>query len=139
MKRILAEMTSDLLPEDAEDALLVGRAWSHEAGGPIPEVVLQQVVFDISALAPTFSQLFEMTDAPARLRTFLYLGSLIAPTHDRGEAGKGFTHHPGDIVKIASPQLGCLVNKVTFSSLAPSWNFGLAALLSYLSRRGLAK
>jgi fumarylacetoacetate (FAA) hydrolase family protein len=69
----------------------------------------------------------------------LYLGSLIAPTHDRGEAGKGFTHHPGDIVEIASPQLGCLVNKVTFSSLAPQWSFGLAALMSYLNRRGLAK
>jgi fumarylacetoacetate (FAA) hydrolase family protein len=69
----------------------------------------------------------------------LYLGSLIAPTQDRGEAGKGFTHQPGDIVKIASPQLGCLVNKVTWSSAAPPWSFGLAAFMTYLARRGLIK
>ena len=69
----------------------------------------------------------------------LYLGSLIAPTQDRGEPGKGFTHQPGDIVKIESAQLGCLVNKVTFSSQAPEWNFGLTAFMTYLARRGLLK
>ena len=69
----------------------------------------------------------------------LYLGSLIAPTQDRGEPGKGFTHQPGDIVKIDSAQLGCLVNKVTFSSQAPEWSFGLTAFMTYLARRGLLK
>jgi len=69
----------------------------------------------------------------------LYLGSLIAPTRDRGEPGKGFTHQPGDIVKIESAQLGCLVNKVTFSSQAPEWSFGLTAFMTYLARRGLSR
>lgn len=68
----------------------------------------------------------------------LYLGSLIAPTQDRGEAGKGFTHQPGDVVKIESAQLGCLLNKVSYSSRAPHWNFGLVALMTYLARRSHA-
>jgi fumarylacetoacetate (FAA) hydrolase family protein len=67
----------------------------------------------------------------------LYLGSLIAPTQDRGEAGKGFTHAPGDEVTVASAQLGSLVNKVTWSAKAPPWQFGLTALMSNLAKRGL--
>lgn len=67
----------------------------------------------------------------------LYLGSLIAPTQDRGEAGQGFTHKPGDLVTVASAQLGSLVNKVTWSDEAPKWQFGLTALMTNLARRGL--
>ncbi len=67
----------------------------------------------------------------------LYLGSLMAPTEDRDEAGKGFTHHVGDTVTIASPQLGALVNRVTHSAEAPRWEFGITALMQNLARRGL--
>lgn len=67
----------------------------------------------------------------------LYLGSLVAPTRDRDEPGKGFTHHPGDVVTVSSPQLGSLVNQVTHSSEAPPWRFGVAALMENLARRGL--
>ena len=67
----------------------------------------------------------------------LYLGSLIAPTQDRGQAGKGFTHAPGDVVTVASAQLGSLVNKVTWSDEAPPWQFGITALMSNLAKRGL--
>lgn len=67
----------------------------------------------------------------------LYLGSLIAPTQDRGEAGKGFTHATGDVVTIASAQLGSLVNKVTYSAQAAPWQFGLGALMRNLAQRGL--
>src|SRR3546814_62800 len=35
----------------------------------------------------------------------LYLGTMFAPTKDRGGAGKGFTHKPGDIVSISTPAL----------------------------------
>ncbi|MDZ4729625.1 MAG: fumarylacetoacetate hydrolase family protein [Xanthomonadales bacterium] len=67
----------------------------------------------------------------------LYLGSLIAPTQDRGEPGKGFTHASGDVVTVASAQLGSLVNKVTWSAKAPPWQFGITALMSNLAKRGL--
>ncbi|ODC04576.1 fumarylacetoacetate hydrolase [Terasakiispira papahanaumokuakeensis] len=67
----------------------------------------------------------------------LFLGTLFAPTQDRGEAGSGFTHHPGDRVEISSPQLGRLTNQVTTSDQAPPWTFGLNQLLHNLADRGL--
>jgi len=67
----------------------------------------------------------------------LYLGSLIAPTQDRSEPGKGFTHSPGDLVTVASAQFGSLVNQVTWSDEAPPWQFGIGALMSNLAKRGL--
>src|SRR4051812_5868460 len=42
----------------------------------------------------------------------LYLGTLFAPIDDRGAPGKGFTHHGGDIVTVAAPELGALVNRI---------------------------
>ena len=36
----------------------------------------------------------------------LYLGTMFAPTDDRGTPGRGFTHHLDDIVRISSPSLG---------------------------------
>ncbi|WP_104116733.1 fumarylacetoacetate hydrolase family protein [Arthrobacter sp. B1805] len=68
----------------------------------------------------------------------LYLGTLFAPTADRDGADMGFTHHPRDIVRISSPQLGTLVNRVTSSEAAPPWEFGIRDLIRSLSERGLA-
>ena len=42
----------------------------------------------------------------------LFLGTMFAPVEDRDAKGKGFTHKLGDIVTIASPQLGRLVNRM---------------------------
>ncbi|MVA75189.1 fumarylacetoacetate hydrolase [Auraticoccus sp. F435] len=67
----------------------------------------------------------------------LYTGTLFAPTADRDRPGSGFTHHPGDVVRITSPRLGTLVNRVTSSETAPRWEFGLRALIRHLHRRGL--
>jgi fumarylacetoacetate (FAA) hydrolase family protein len=67
----------------------------------------------------------------------LFLGTLFAPTEDRDEPGRGFTHKIGDMVRISSPKLGALVNRVTTSRDAPPWAFGLRALMQNLSSRGL--
>ncbi|RCK69975.1 fumarylacetoacetate hydrolase [Desertihabitans brevis] len=67
----------------------------------------------------------------------LYTGTLFAPTQDRGEDGLGFTHHLGDVVRISSPRLGTLVNRVTHSETAPRWEYGLRRLIANLHRRGL--
>ncbi len=50
--------------------------------------------------------------------------------------GRGFTHKPGDIVTIASPKLGRLVNRVVTSRDAPPWTFGVGALMANLAGRG---
>ena len=67
----------------------------------------------------------------------LFLGTMFAPTKDRGEKGSGFTHKTGDIVTIATPTLGALVNRVTTSDKAPPWVFGPGALMRNLAQRGL--
>ena len=67
----------------------------------------------------------------------LYLGTLFAPTQDRDAAGQGFTHHAGDVVTIAEPGLGALVNTVRLSTDCPPWDFGAAALMRNLAARGL--
>jgi fumarylacetoacetate (FAA) hydrolase family protein len=67
----------------------------------------------------------------------LYLGTMFAPTDDRDEAGHGFTHHLGDVVRIASPHLGALVNRVQHSEDLAPWSFGIGALMTNLAQRGL--
>jgi fumarylacetoacetate (FAA) hydrolase family protein len=67
----------------------------------------------------------------------LFLGTLFAPVQDRDEPGRGFTHKPGDLVTIADPRLGSLVNRVTTSDRADPWTFGITALMRNLAARGL--
>ena len=67
----------------------------------------------------------------------LFTGTMFAPTRDRGAPGMGFTHQLGDIVTIASPGLGALVNRVTTSDKAAAWTFGTGALMRNLAARGL--
>lgn len=67
----------------------------------------------------------------------LMTGTLFAPIKDRGEVGKGFTHEYGDKVKIHSPKLGCLLNEVTSSVDAPSWDMGISALVRNLQNRDM--
>ena len=67
----------------------------------------------------------------------LFLGTLFAPTDDRDEPGRGFTHKVGDIVTISAPKLGALVNRVTTSRDAKPWEFGVRALMQNLASRGL--
>lgn len=69
----------------------------------------------------------------------LFLGTMFAPVDDRGEAGHGFTHKVGDIVKVSTPRLGALTNKVCFCEDAPAWTYGISSLMRDLSRRGLIK
>ncbi len=67
----------------------------------------------------------------------LFLGTVYTPTEDRAGPGLGFTHVEGDEVRISSPRLGTLVNKVTTSDRAPPWTFGARALMRSLAGRGL--
>lgn len=67
----------------------------------------------------------------------LFLGAMFAPTQDRDAPNGGFTHKRGDVVKVSSPRLGVLENKVTTCNEAPPWRFGLSALMRNLAKRGL--
>ena len=67
----------------------------------------------------------------------LFLGTMFAPTQDRHGPGQGFTHSVGDMVRIAAPELGALVNRVAHADKAPRWTFGIGALMRNLAARGL--
>jgi fumarylacetoacetate (FAA) hydrolase family protein len=67
----------------------------------------------------------------------LFLGTMFAPTQDRLGPGQGFTHVVGDIVTVATPKLGALVNRVNRSDRVTPWSFGTGALMKNLARRGL--
>jgi fumarylacetoacetate (FAA) hydrolase family protein len=69
----------------------------------------------------------------------LFLGTMFAPTEDRGAPGQGFTHHPGDIVTIAAPGLGRLVNRMAPTDACEPWSFGVGALMRNLAARGVLR
>lgn len=65
----------------------------------------------------------------------LFLGTLFAPVQDRDQPGFGFTHKPGDVVRIETPALGALVNDVTTSAAAPPWTEGIRHFYRALASR----
>ncbi|MNR36845.1 hypothetical protein D3C85_1548190 [compost metagenome] len=67
----------------------------------------------------------------------LFLGTMFAPTQDRHGPGLGFTHEVGDVVRVATPRLGTLVNRVNHCSSIAPWSFGITALMGNLAQRGL--
>ncbi|MBV9922919.1 MAG: fumarylacetoacetate hydrolase family protein [Pseudonocardia sp.] len=67
----------------------------------------------------------------------LFTGTMFAPTRDRNAVGQGFTHARGDVVTIANPSLGRLVNVVTTSEDAARWRWGIGRLMGNLAARGL--
>jgi fumarylacetoacetate (FAA) hydrolase family protein len=57
-----------VLPEDAEDALLIGRLWDVDTSGPRVVAVQGGDVFDLQHLAGTVSELLERADPAADVR-----------------------------------------------------------------------
>jgi fumarylacetoacetate (FAA) hydrolase family protein len=69
----------------------------------------------------------------------LFTGTMFVPVQDRDRPGEGFTHKTGDIVRISTPKLGGLVNRVDWSDRLPPWQFGALELMRNLAARGLLK
>ncbi len=67
----------------------------------------------------------------------LFLGTMFAPVQDRRGPGLGFTHEVGDEVRISSPALGTLVNRVDHCDAIAPWTFGLLSLIDNLKARGV--
>jgi fumarylacetoacetate (FAA) hydrolase family protein len=67
----------------------------------------------------------------------LYLGTMFAPVQDRDAPGLGFTHKVGDVVTVSSDKLGALVNRMRHAQDCARWDFGTAALMRHLARRGV--
>jgi fumarylacetoacetate (FAA) hydrolase family protein len=67
----------------------------------------------------------------------LFCGTMFAPIQDREHPGQGFTHKLGDVVTIACPELGTLVNRTQHCDRIAPWTFGATALMRNLSARKL--
>jgi fumarylacetoacetate (FAA) hydrolase family protein len=67
----------------------------------------------------------------------LFCGTMFAPIQDREHPGQGFTHKLGDVVTIACPELGTLVNRTQHCDRIAPWTFGATALMRNLSARRL--
>ncbi|WP_320201131.1 fumarylacetoacetate hydrolase family protein [Agrobacterium sp. rho-13.3] len=65
-----------ILPEDYQDALLIGRVWSKSEGGPCPVLFKDGVLYDLSKVAPTMSELLEKPDLVALLGSVLEFPAL---------------------------------------------------------------
>ena len=64
---------ASVLPDDAARALLIGRVWDVETGGPRVVAVQEDDVFDLQQLAGTVSELLERPDLAAAVRTAMTL------------------------------------------------------------------
>ncbi|HYJ99798.1 MAG TPA: fumarylacetoacetate hydrolase, partial [Burkholderiaceae bacterium] len=65
----------------------------------------------------------------------LFLGTLFAPTQDRGAPGSGFTHQMGDVVRIRSAKLGELMNRIEHSERLAPWTYGVRDLMRHVAAR----
>lgn len=70
---------ASVLPEDAERALLIGRVWDVATGGPRVVAVSAEAVFDLHRVAGTVSELLELPDPAAAIRTALLDPELAEP------------------------------------------------------------
>ncbi len=57
----------DVLPDDADRAVLVARIADPERAAPVVAVLRDDVLVDVSSVAPTVSELLDRADVPARL------------------------------------------------------------------------
>ncbi|MDO5642091.1 MAG: fumarylacetoacetate hydrolase family protein [Paracoccus sp. (in: a-proteobacteria)] len=90
---------AQILPQDADDALLVGRVWCNAQQGPCPVTIRAGRVLDLSGIAATMSGLLELPDLAARLRGAGDLPDLGA-LDDFLDASRGRLLAPPDLQAI---------------------------------------
>jgi Fumarylacetoacetate (FAA) hydrolase family protein len=86
-----------ILPQDVNDALLVGRVWSKAAGGPCPVLLKEGRLFDLTSLSPTLSGLLELDDLASSLKR-------IDTFSDRGTLDSFLNGEAGDLLAPADLQ-----------------------------------
>ena len=72
----LSLTAATILPEDSDYALLVGRVWSKDAGGPSPVILRDGHVRDLSGHVATMASLLEKPDVAAWLSSLTDLPDL---------------------------------------------------------------
>jgi fumarylacetoacetate (FAA) hydrolase family protein len=75
----MTDLAASVLPKDAWQALLVGRVWDVETGGPRVVAVSGTEVFDLHRVAGTVSELLELPSPAAAVRAALLDPDLAVP------------------------------------------------------------
>jgi fumarylacetoacetate (FAA) hydrolase family protein len=76
---VIESIASRCLPDDLDQALLIGRLWREDTGGPGVVAIRGGMVFDITTVAPTVADLLEMEDPVTVARTAA--GEMLGPVH----------------------------------------------------------
>lgn len=88
-----------LLPDDGFAGVLVGRVWvDGSTPGPRPVALRSDGVFDLSGLAPTLSDLYDLDDVTGRVRT--WKGVRLGALADMVASGGGGLLAPCDLQAV---------------------------------------
>ncbi|HEV7435935.1 MAG TPA: fumarylacetoacetate hydrolase family protein [Pseudorhizobium sp.] len=88
-----------ILPQDVDEALLVGRVWSKEAEGPCPVLLKDGRLRDLSSLSPTLSGLLELEELTSILKDADQFADL-GPLDDFLDGAAGELLAPADLQAI---------------------------------------
>lgn len=108
----------DILPTDADGAILIGRVWSKAENGPCPVLFSGGRLLDLSALAPTVSALLELEGLAEKLRQAVALpdlgpldgflsgelGELLAPADLQAVKAAGVTFADSMLERVIEEQ-----------------------------------
>lgn len=92
-----------ILPEDADQALLIGRVWDVESGGPRVVAVSGGSVFDLHRLAGTVADLLELPDPAAAVRSALADPGLAEPRWDTAGVVKASLEGDSTRTRLLAP------------------------------------
>lgn len=92
-----------ILPEDADQALLIGRVWDVESGGPRVVAVSGGSVFDLHRLARTVADLLELPDPAAAVRSALADPGLAEPRWDTAGVVKASLEGDSTRTRLLAP------------------------------------
>lgn len=92
-----------ILPEDADQALLIGRVWDVESGGPRVVAVSGGSVFDLHRLAGTVADLLELPDPAAAVRSALADPGLGEPRWDTAGVVKASLEGDSTRTRLLAP------------------------------------
>ena len=119
MTTTLGLTATEILPDAAESAALVGRVWSRDAGGPCVVVLRGEQLFDLTPVCPSMAGLLERSDLHAligredlaplgHLDDFLggASGHLLAPVDLQAVKAAGVTFAESMLERVIEEQAG---------------------------------
>ncbi|WP_373461301.1 fumarylacetoacetate hydrolase family protein [Arthrobacter sp. B1I2] len=98
-----SEEVQAVLPEDADQALLIGRVWDVESCGPRVVAVSGGRVFDLHRLAGTVADLLELPDPAAAVRSALLDPAMAEPRWETADVVNASLAGDGTRTRLLAP------------------------------------